>query len=122
MVGVVGTKEKAYLSRNADFIQLLESDGSFGFICIIENDSNGSSRHACLSPLVDQIQQILRSNLEARFVLILVKLTELVDLKARWIGLTVVRLVIPRTKQIASRMFDFPEPFLNSPSRLEQSP
>lgn len=75
-----------YLTSNADFIQLLESDGSFRFVCIIEDDSDGSSRDPSLSPFVDEIQQILRANLAREICFDLVKVDGFGRLKRgrRW--------------------------------------
>jgi hypothetical protein len=93
------------LASDRDLGHLLETDGRLRRVRVVEDDGDRSAGHAGLTTLVDQVEQVGGADLRKEH-------RQLATAEHAALIRTVVKLVIPRTKQIASRMLDLPEPFL----------
>ena len=101
--------EPTHLARNRDLGHVLEPDRCPALVRVVEHDRDGRAGDAGLAALVDQVEEVGGADLQARRASAKAPRLELVWRKEER---TVVRLVMPRTKQIESRMLDLPEPFL----------
>ena len=81
----------------------LKADGAFRFVAVIEHDGNARFGDTRLAALVDEILQNCQRSRIAYFLLS--------TLTCKFCARTTLKLLIPSTKHIESRMFDFPEPF-----------
>ena len=86
-----------YYSRNDDCIGGFISEGTGVFVGVVKDDRDGSFCDTSMSKLVDEFLKGVNSCLSG------VRISQK--------GHTNERVVKPRTKQIASRIFDFPDPF-----------
>src|SRR5262249_2580269 len=95
------------LASHTDGRIFLESDRRLLLIAIVEDYGDAGLRHTGLSTLVDEV---LRARVSAKSALRCPS-REALRLTCRFCARTVDMLVMPRTKQMASRMLDFPLPF-----------
>lgn len=91
------------LPGNTDLCIFLESDGRLLLIAVVEDDRYAGFCYSCLSALVDEILD--------RYVNFAPLFAEKDSYTWRFCARTVVIFVIPRTKHIESKIFDFPLPF-----------
>ena len=95
------------LSSNRDLFEVLISSRAFGTVGIVKNYSDASFRHSSLTTFINKIL-LVRSTHLCSMGRVLASCTK--PLRGNG-SRTVDMLVIPRTKHIASRMLDLPEPF-----------
>ena len=96
------------LARHGYLSVFLEADGRFLLVAVIEHDGDAGLGNACLPALVDEVLHIskLISGQNGTF-----KVAQIAKRHTcRFCARTVLMFVIPKTKHIASRMFDLPLP------------
>ena len=93
-----------HLSRYRYLRVVVHSGWAVFPVRIIKDDSNRGLGDAGLTTFIDEILLILRTHLETEEVIRGYMVQRI------WRTRTDDMLVRPRTKQMASRMFDFPEP------------
>lgn len=95
------------LSGDADGGIFLEADGGFLLIPVVEDDGDAGFRYAGLTALVYQV--LLGAPVS--FIVVREQSSTRGPVRTcRFCARTVDMFVIPRTKQMASRMLDFPLP------------
>lgn len=100
---VLGVVRKGDLTRHGDLLAVFQTDGALLSVRVIKDDRHARFRDSCLPTFVDEVLLILSPHL-------LKGLSAQEERKEAY-SRTDVIFVIPSTKQIASRILDFPEPF-----------
>lgn len=98
-------RRASHLASHRNLGHVFEADGRATLVRVVKYDGDARARYAGLAALVNQVEQVRGADLSEGG-----KSASATRPTAG--GRTVVRLVIPRTKQIESRMLDLPEPFL----------
>lgn len=102
---VFGSATQDDLPGHGDLRILFKADGRFGLVTVVKNNGDACFGYTCLATLVDQVLEqsvsVLNSNVCAAFLLF----------TWRFVARTVLMFVMPKTKHIESRIFDFPLPF-----------
>lgn len=96
-----------YLSSEGNLLTILQTGGTCCAVRVVEHDSDTSLGDTSLSALVNQVLLVLGAHLRCvGFVPLCQCVFQSVMPRSR----TCCMLVIPRTKHIASRILDFPDP------------
>lgn len=104
---------RPYLTSNSDLLAAFESNRTLFTVLVVENHGHGCLGHSRLATLVNQVLNTACTNLsiETRVTFSMIVETYFhIYRQESLLHVTCDQLVMPRTKQMASRMFDFPEP------------
>jgi hypothetical protein len=98
------SSSKHNLASYTDLRIFLKSDGRFLLVPVVEDDCDAGLSYSGLPTFVDEVlPRLVNATPDEKF--------SLWEHTWRFCARTVVMFVIPRTKHIESRIFDFPLPF-----------